>query len=397
MKKSLFLTYFFPPERGGIQNYLYNICKRLPSDKVVVWAPINSNASDFDKKQGFKIIRKSYNSSLRMFGLSSVDYFFTLRKIVKENEVKVIHCGHIHPMGMTAYLAKKILHIPYIVYTHGTEIKEIDSKSGFHKKMMKRVLDDAQNIVVTTDFMRDYIASKFGFLKSDDKTTNSETENMLSEKFIKIPPGVNTELFHPLDSLKIKQRFELENQKIILTCGRLVPRKNHELVIKAMPNVLKRVPNAKYYIIGNGPTLEKLRLLIRNLRLDDKVKIYTKITDKDLNFYYNLCDVFIMPSKEMENKKDIEGFGLVYLEANACKKPVIAGNSGGVAEAVLDGQTGILVNPENIKEITDSLIKILRDEKLANDLGNYGYERVKKDFDWNELVKKLAKILEIGN
>lgn len=385
MKKSLFLTFFFPPERGGIQNYLYNICKRLPKESVVVWAPINSVATDFDKKQGFKIIRKSYNSALRMFGLSSLEYFFTVRKLVKQNKIDIIHCGHIHPMGMTAYLAKKILHIPYIVYTHGTEIKEIENKSGFTKKMMKRVLDEAQNIVVTTDFMRDYIVAKFDF---------DRDENELAKKFVKIPPGVNSDLFHPLDSLKIKQRFGLENQKIILTCGRLVPRKNHEMVLKAMPNVLKRVPNAKYYIIGNGPTLEKLRLLVRNLRLDDKVKIYTKITDRDLNFYYNLADVFIMPSKEMENKKDIEGFGLVYLEANACKKPVIAGNTGGVAEAVLDGQTGILVNPENIKEITDALIKILRNEELANDLGNYGFERVKNEFSWDELVKKLMTILK---
>ncbi len=384
MKKSLFLTFFFPPERGGIQNYLYNICKRLPKESVVVWAPINSNSFDFDKKQGFKIVRKSYNSALRMFGLSSLEYFFTVRKLVKQNKINIIHCGHIHPMGMTAYLIKKILHIPYIVYTYGTEMKEIESKSGFTKKMMKKVLDSAQNIVVTTDYMQDYIVSKFNF---------SRDEKILDKKFIKICPGVNSDLFHPLDSFKIKQRFGLEDQKIILTCGRLVPRKNHEMVIKAMPNVLKRVPNAKYYIVGNGPTLEKLRLLIRNLRLDDKVKIFTKVSDKDLNFYYNVADVFIMASKEIDNKKDIEGFGLVYLEANACKKPVIAGNTGGVAEAVLDGQTGILVNPENIKEITDALVKILRNDELARDLGEFGYERAVNEFSWDKLVQKLMRIL----
>lgn len=385
MQKSLFLSYFFPPENGGIQNYLYNICKRLPKDDVFVWAPVNDKAKEFDLKQGFKIFRKSYNSALRMFRLSSLDYFFTVRKLLKQNNIKIIHCGHIHPVGMTAYLAKKILHIPYIVYTHGTEMKEIEDKSGFTKKMMKKVLDEAQNIVVTTDFMRDYIVAKFGF---------SRDENILAQKFIKIPPGVNSEIFHPLDFLKIKQRFGLENQKIILTCGRLVPRKNHENVIKAMPSVLKRAPNTKYYIIGKGQTLEKLRLLIKNLNLQDKVKILTNISNKDLNFYYNLCDVFIMPSKEILDKKDIEGFGLVYLEANACKKPVVAGNIGGVSEAVLDGQTGILVNPENIADITQAIVKILRNDELAADLGNFGYERVLREFNWDRLVnEKLMKIL----
>lgn len=385
MKKSLFLSYFFPPEQGGIQNYLYNICKRLPTDKVVVWAPINFQAKEFDSQQKFKIIRKSYNSALRPLGLSSVDYFFSLKRIIKENNIDIIQCGHLHPLGMASLLCKKFYKIPYIIYTHGTEITELENASGFKKKMMQKVLHEAQNIVVTTDFMRDHLIAKFGFTRD---------ENFLNEIFVKIPPGVDSKMFYPLNAESLRARFGISDQKIILTCGRLVPRKNQEMIIKAMPNIIKRVPRAVYYIIGSGPTEEKLKLLIRNLNLQDRIKIFSRVSNKDLNFYYNLADIFVLVSKEIKEKKDIEGFGLVYLEANACKKPVVAGNTGGVAEAVLDAQNGYLVNPASISDVTAKIVKLLRDQRLNQEMGNFGYQRVVKDFSWDCLVEKLKQILD---
>lgn len=412
MKKSLFLTFFFPPEKGGIQNYLYNICKRLPQDKVVVWAnsrkqrpDVGSRMSEagkrnfldedsleesFDKKQNFKIFRKSYESPLRIIGLTFLHNLIVVKKIIKENNIEIIHCGHIHPMGLTAYFCKKFFNIPYIIYTHGTEILELKNALKIKRYFVKKVFKNAQNIIVTTEFMRNYLEENFE-LNKVSKNIAAEIE----DRIVKIPPGVNSELFKPLDAKKLKEKFNLSGQKIILTCGRLVSRKGHELVLKSLPNIIKKIPNIKYWIVGSGPSEEKLKLIIRNLNLNNNVRIFNNIKDKDLNFYYNLCDVFVMPSREISEKKDVEGFGLVYLEANACGKPVIGGDCGGVGEAVIDNQNGILVNPNNVKELSDAVLKLLRDKKAAKEMGDFGRERVLNEFNWGKLVnEKLMNVLE---
>jgi len=177
---------------------------------------------------------------------------------------------------------------------------------------------------------------------------------------------------------------------VILTVGNLVERKGHDVVLKSLPKVLKEVPNTVYLIVGDGEQKQNLKELVDELGLGEQVIFTGRVPEKELPQYYNACDVFIMPSREIGS--DIEGFGIVFLEAGACSKPVIGGRSGGIIDAVEDGVSGILVDPTNVDEISQTLITLLTDDELARRLGRQGRKRVEEDFDQLAMAKKLSQI-----
>ena len=176
----------------------------------------------------------------------------------------------------------------------------------------------------------------------------------------------------------------------------MAERKGHDIVLKALPLVLKSIPNLSYLIVGEGPYRTHLMELCRELKLDSVVTFIGFAYDEELVMYYNLCDVFVMPNREIFNSTDsVEGFGITFIEANACNKPVIGGRSGGAIEAVKDGVTGFLVDPQNENEVAEKIIFLLQDEELARKMGKDGRKRVEKDFSWenraNELAEQLTK------
>lgn len=183
--------------------------------------------------------------------------------------------------------------------------------------------------------------------------------------------------------------------KIILSVGRLVKRKGFDKVIEAMPRILKRIPEAKYIIIGNGPEKENLKFkacgersrTIKNLKLEEKVLILENVDDEELINWYQCSNVFVMPCRQIEG--DVEGFGLVFLEAASFGKPVVAGRSGGASEAIHHGYGGYVVNPESDEELYQALVKLLTDENFAERMGEYGREWVAKKFRWETEVEKL--------
>jgi phosphatidylinositol alpha-1,6-mannosyltransferase len=168
-------------------------------------------------------------------------------------------------------------------------------------------------------------------------------------------------------------------------------------VIRVLPTVLKNIPDLKYIIAGSYEKkyCQRLQQLVEDLNLGDIVTFTGYVQPHEIPLYYNLCDVYIMPSRELENKGDTEGFGITYLEANACEKPVIGGKSGGVVDAIVDGKTGFLVNPEDEDEIADKLILLLSDPGLAQKLGKNGRDRIEKGYTWNIITKDiLEKVLD---
>ena len=181
---------------------------------------------------------------------------------------------------------------------------------------------------------------------------------------------------------------ERKKGKIILTVGRLVERKGHDAVIKALPFVLKEFPDLKYKIVGKGPMDKKLREIAKIENVNGYVEFCGEV-DNIADFYAN-CDVLVMPSRFIEKKGDVEGFGLVFLEANYFGKPVIAGKSGGVFDAVIDGVTGLLVDPESPEEIANAIIELLENPELARKLGEQGRKRVLEEFTW----ERAARIIE---
>jgi phosphatidylinositol alpha-1,6-mannosyltransferase len=192
---------------------------------------------------------------------------------------------------------------------------------------------------------------------------------------------------------RIREKHALQNKRCILTVSRLVERKGHDVLIKALELVLKNVADVHYLIVGTGIMEDNLRELVDKLNLHEHVTFVGFVPDEELGSYYEVCDIFVMVSREIPEKGDIEGFGIVYLEANLLGKPVLAGRSGGVPEAVIDGKTGVLVDPKNPIEVAEALITMLSNPEWTKSLGENGRIRAMRDFSSVEVARRVLGII----
>ncbi|MDD4289743.1 MAG: glycosyltransferase family 4 protein [Patescibacteria group bacterium] len=356
--KTLLITLDFLPNRGGISNYYFNIFKNFPKNELVVL----TNVKGEEEKN---IIRRDLN-----FGI--FHFFETLKqikKIVSDEKIEQIIVGNILPIGKYAYFIKKSLKINYYIFIHGLDIKLAQSKT-IKKFITKKILDNARIVFANSKSTKSIIKTK----------TPIEI----------LYPGVN-ENFKNIGEekkLEILKKYNLENKKIILTVGRIIKRKNHELIIKTINELRNEFENLLYLIAGTGDNLEHLK----NIAKDNKNIIFLgDVTDQELPYLYSICDIFAMISHETKN--DTEGFGIVYLEAALFKKPSLAANSGGAKEAVIDNVSGLLINNESLEELKNAIRKLLTDNNLREKLGENAYTRTIDNFTWEKITHKLIKKL----
>lgn len=374
MKNNLLITLDFPPNFGGVATYYYNICLSLPSDKIIVLAPTDPLAQNFDNRQDFKVVRKG------LIGKNRLSIYFSIISIIKiinRHKIDMIHIGNILPLGILAWLINKWNKTPYLIYTHGLDVV-YPQKFWRKKLLMKLIIKSASALIANSNFTKNELI-KLG-----------AAENKIT-------------VVYPCSNLKpialseteinaFKNQHGLNNKKILLSAGRLVERKGHDQVIMALPEIIKMVPSLIYLIAGAGPRLDQLGQLATECGVASAVRFLGPLADNELALCYNVADVFIMPSRQLADG-DVEGFGIVYLEANLYHKPVIGGSSGGVPEAVLDGETGLLVDPLNTSEIAQKTIKLLTDQTYAQQLGEQGFIRASKEFIWTKQAQKLIAIL----
>ncbi len=383
MKKSLLLTLEFPPQSGGVATYYFNVCNNLPPEKIMVLAPAHSDTEILDQKQAFPILRdKQLAKLLKPGGLANklrqVILLNKIKKIIKKEQIELIQVGNLLPLGTLAYLISRKKKIPYIVYTHGLDV--LLPRQFMRKKILiKKILQGAAAIVTNSNFTLNKIA-EIGIDKGKIQVIYP------CPNFSK--PDISKEKID-----QAKSALNLQNKKIILSVGRLVPRKGFDLVIKSMADVIKKMPDVSYLIAGTGPDQKRLEDLIAETGLKNSIKLLGHVADKDLPVFYQLCDIFVMPARQI-GSYDVEGFGIVYLEANLLGKPVIAGESGGVPEAVVHNQTGILINPGSQKELTAALLNLLVNQEMATRLGEQGRARVLKNFNWKIQTEKIKKLLD---
>lgn len=377
MRKSLFITAFFPPSLGGIQNYMWQVCKLLPKNKTVVLTMPEKNSQEFDKIQPFKIYRKDFYVS--RFRPSWFPLVKIISGIINKEKIQLLQFSHLAPWCIVGLFFKKIKKIPYIIYLHGVDLFE-PQKSQIKKKLALLVLKNASKIIANSEFLKNEVI-KLGIKEKNIFVVN---------------PGINYKKFiYSREKIEnLRKKYNLFDKKIIFTLGRIIPRKGQDMVIKALPKVIKKIPNVIYLIGGDGEYKKELEKLVSKLNLERKVIFLGSISDVEDTkaCYFYLSDVFAMPTREIKREKDVESFGIVYLEASACGKPVIGGRSGGAAEAVIDGKTGFLVKGANVDEIARAIIKLLLDEKQAKYLGDEGKKRAEK-FDWKNQVKKLQEAI----
>lgn len=376
------LTDRFLPHKGGSRLYYYHLYKNLVTqfpDAVTILTKKVAGWQEFDRLESgehLRIIRHGrpldttkYHELPKML-LPLADTLWLLAK----KKIDIIHAGDLYPPGVIALLLKRILQIPYLAYCHG-EISQTD-RYRYQPLIRNRIYREANAVVVNSEYTRQTLL-----------------EIGISDKRIhKISPGVDLEQFQPrpVDPDLVRE-FGLQNKTVLLTVGRLVSRKNHATMIRAVARIFREVPLLKYLIVGEGPEEAALRTLAKEQGVGDVITFVGKVPQKQLPDFYNLCDLFALPNCK-DSSGDVEGFGMVFLEANACGKPVVGGLSGGSADAIVDGVTGYLVHPEDMDQLSETLKRLLMDSALRRQLGSAGLRRAKNEFDWQSRARRLREV-----
>ena len=362
MLKTLLLTHEYYPFSGGVARYCYNLFKFLPKDKYLEVCDnpvVKSKDNIIHLKLQYKFIKPSWLFSL-----------FQLSRIIRQEKVEQIFTPNILPLGSIAYLFFKFLKIPYVISLHGLDINNALKNKP---RITKLILKSAKAIVCNTK----YTASRLAGLGLEEKT-------------VVIYPSL-TNLPEPGQSdVDLKGQYHIQSdEKVLLTVARLTHRKGHDLVLKSLANL--RNLKFKYLIVGLGPEMDNLKKLVQEKKLEDRVVFCGEVADSMLVSFYKLADIFVMPHRQLAN--DVEGLGMVFLEAASFSLPIIAGISGGVSEIFTDQRNIIFIKNDSVAELELALTSLLNNDKLALNLGQEASLVVKNFPSASEQSQELTKIL----
>lgn len=261
----------------------------------------------------------------------------------------------------------------YIVISHGTSW-ELPKKNKINNLIIKLALFFPDKIVCVSR-----------------KTKELLSHNTNKKKLVIINNGMDPDYLIPSKSKEqFKRELGIRNELIMLSVSHLVKKKGIDAIIKSLPNIIKKYPKLRYFIVGEGNEKERLQKIASLLNLEENIKFVGRKVGRELANYYNICDLFVLMSRDL--KDAIESFGIVYIEASYFKKPVIAGKSGGTKDAIVDGKTGYLVEYNDVKKLEKTILLLLKNKKLRNKLGEAGRQRVLKEFLWENNAKKLLDL-----
>ena len=357
----------FPPISGGQSRYLYDLWSCLPGREVVVLAPKMPGAEEVDDEMSCEVVR--IRLPLASGGLSKIVKPFVLLwavlRLCRRFPVIGIHCGQVLSSGFAAYVCGILTGLPYFPYVHGADLME--SRDRFlWGRLFRRILRAAKKVVANSEFTAGIV----------------EQSGIATERIQVLNPSIDLSRFSSLgDREETRRRYGWEGRRVLLTIARLAERKGQDNVIRALPEVMAAVPDVCYAVGGTGPYRGKLEDLAEAQALTDRVEFVGFVPEAELAAMYAAADVFVMVSRELRQSGNVEGFGIVFLEANAAGTAVLAGRSGGIEDAVVDGFSGLLVDPEDVGAVAEALTRLLEDGDLRARLPAQGMERVKREFD----------------
>ena len=380
MKKSarlLVLSELFLPTKGGTAVWAAEVYRRLGGKEIHIVTADVPGAAEFDTAHPNTVHRLSLKrvpwlkpESLLMYGR----FLARSLRLALTHRFDAIHAFRSLPEGLVAWFVARMTFRPVVIYAHGEELTMWGK--GAKYKVMRFALRHADRVIANSEFTRDELLRM----------------GVEGERITLIYPGVDVDRFRPglpCDDLKASIGLGAA-QQLILSVGRLSRRKGFDMVIRALPELLQRGIDARYALIGIGQDWDYLADLARDLNVSDRVHMLGHVPPDDLPRWYNACDVFVMPNREING--DTEGFGMVFVEAAACGKPAIAGDAGGTGAAVADGKTGLRVDGTSVEAVTNGLANVLLDFDLAQRLGRAGYERVCAHLGWSSVAEATRAI-----
>ncbi|RFC35558.1 MAG: phosphatidylinositol alpha-1,6-mannosyltransferase [Candidatus Nitrotoga sp. SPKER] len=377
MPRYLVLTELFLPTKGGTAVWFAEVYRRLSGKETHIVTADVPDAATVDATHPNTVHRISMRrvtwlrpESLGMYA----NLFFKSLWLALTHRFTAIHAGRALPEGITAWLVARLTLHPVVIYAHGEELTTWGH--GGKYKAMRFALRHADQVIANSEYTRDALI-KMG----------------VEEHCIHlIYPGVDVERFRPglpCDDLKVQISLR-PSQKLILSVGRLSRRKGFDMVIRALSLLLKQGIECQFVLIGIGEDRDYLLQLASENGVIEQVHFLGHVSSNDLPRWYNACDVFAMPNREING--DTEGFGMVFIEAAACGKPVLAGTVGGTGSAVLDGETGLRVEGNSVKSVAQGLFNLLFNREEAEKIGYNGWSRTQVEFSWERVAEKTLAL-----
>ncbi|WP_405612287.1 glycosyltransferase family 4 protein [Streptomyces sp. NBC_00076] len=380
MHKTLVVTNDFPPRPGGIQAFLHNMALRLDPERLVVYASTWKRGREgaeataaFDAEQPFTVVRNATTMLLPTPGA-------TRRAVglLREHGCTSVWFGAAAPLGLMAPALRKAGAERLVATTHGHEAGWAQLPAA--RQLLRRIGESTDTVTYLGEYTRSRIATA---LTPD-----------AAGRMTQLPPGVDEKTFHPgSGGDEVRARLGLTDRPVVVCVSRLVPRKGQDTLILAMPRILAAEPDAVLLIVGGGPYEKDLRRLARGTGVAGSVRFTGSVPWAELPAHYGAGDVFAMPCRTRRGGLDVEGLGIVYLEASATGLPVVAGDSGGAPDAVLDGESGWVVRGGSVEETAERIVVLLGDAELRRRMGDRGRAWVEEKWRWDLLAEKLRALL----
>ena len=373
-KSLLLISEVFPPRRGGSGRWFWELYRRLDDVDVTVVAGPSADSLDFDASSSLHIDRLASNpTSWGVVNHRSAVWHIAaarqVRRLIASRRPVAIHCGKVLPEGLVALLARALSGLPIWCFAHGEEftLAETSRELSF---LTRVVLRRIAMVVANSQNTRALLVERWG---------------VPEERVVVLTPGVDTDRFVPEPDPVIRERLGWTGRRVLLTVGALQKRKGQDMLIRALPAILRRCPDVLYAIAGEGWERPHLEALAAELSVSEAVRFMGTPDEAELLRLYQQCDVFALPNRQVG--WDFEGFGIVLLEAQACARPVVTGTSGGTLETIIPNETGVAVSCEEPGPVAAACVTLLEDEKRRAAMGARGRAWVLERFDWAVLAR----------
>ena len=376
-RKILCITNDFGPRAGGIETFVIGLIERLPKNSVVVYTSSQEGSAPFDQawlqNYGVEVIRDRSRTLLPSLRVGRA-----VRALVRQRQITRVFFGAAAPLGLLSHGLRRAGVERIIALTHGHEVWW--AKVWPFSMLLRRIGAGVDHLTFLGEFTGRSIA----------KALSPNAQSAM----VKIAPGIDTNHFAPHSgALKLRSDLEINDKKVIVSVGRLVHRKGQDTLVEALPNILREIPDAHLLFVGEGPRREFMQKRADKLGVSAHITFIGRIQYQDLPQYICAGDIFAMPSRSRLAGLEVEGLGIVYLEASACGIAVIGGTSGGAPDAVLDGQTGIVVDGESKSDVASAAIRLLQNPELAREMGARGRQWIIDEWRWERWAAEFNALL----
>lgn len=375
--KYLLLSEIFPPRVGGSGRWFRDLYSRLDAGQAVVVSDRADGEPEVDEVSGIRVYRLPLASdSWGVISLEGLGFYVrvirAVWRVMKQHDVSSIHCARTLPEGIVGMALGRITGKPYLCYVHGEDI-EMSWSSREFTFLTRKVIEHSACLICNSENSAELL-----------RKWPSAREERISILY----PGVDAGYFRP-DERSAEDAL-LPGKVVVLTVSRLQPRKGHDVMLKAMPAILARHPDLHYVIAGSGQCEDDLSDLVDRLGLCDNVSFLGECSDQEVLDWYRRSDLFVLPNRQVGN--DVEGFGIVLLEAQSCETAVIAGDSGGTRETLREAHSGYVVDCRQPENLAAAITALLDDPEQLAEMGRNGRRWILDRFDWPRVIESAKEI-----